>query len=49
MVTLDVVLSPISKFQCWFGGVGGGGLRLAGFFGRLTGFVNVQLLFTRAF
>ena len=28
---------------------GGGGLRLAGFFGKLTGFVNVQLLFTRAF
>ena len=49
MVTLDVVLSPISKFHCYFRSGWGGGGGLACFFGKLTGFLSLLLLFTRTF
>ena len=49
MVTLDVVLSPISKFHGYFRSGWGGGGGWPGFFGKLTGFLSLQLLFTRAF
>lgn len=47
MVTLDVVLSPISKFQCWFGG--GGGVKAGWFLWEAYGISQCTTAFYSCF